>query len=86
MATRPNPVRLGFPLNYYQVTLNRHPDCDFEDKCLDKAAGNNWRGFTCADCIFFKRYRRMRIQINEIFRSFEQTEGVLDVYGIKVTN
>ena len=69
---RKNPIESERALTLYQVSIYRHPLCKYETKCLGKAIRKGWRGFSCKNCPFFKKYKRFKQQKNEIHAVYMQ--------------
>jgi len=63
---RRNPVELERALTLHQVYIHRHPLCRYDSKCLSKAIRNGWRGFSCLRCPFFRKYKKVKQQKDEI--------------------
>lgn len=57
-----NPTRLDEPIpvpssytgSFDYVDCIRQDECVFEADCIDYAAREDWSGFTCVKCIYFK--------------------------------
>ena len=69
---RRNPIKLERTLNCYGVLSHRHPDCPFYNKCLNKAVKKRWKSFSCIECSFFKKYLKMRKELNKVVSNYKQ--------------
>lgn len=63
---RRNPIECEKTLSLHQVYVHRHPYCRYESKCLNKAIRNKWKCFSCLKCSFFRKYKKIKQQENEI--------------------
>jgi hypothetical protein len=63
---RKNPIKLNRVLTLNQVYIHRHPFCKYDNKCLNKAIKNEWKSFSCLKCPFFRKYKKINQQKNEI--------------------
>jgi len=69
---RKNPIELERALTLRQVYMHRHPLCKYDSKCLSKAIRKGWKGFSCLKCPFFKKYKKLKQQKNEIHMVYMQ--------------
>jgi len=65
--TRANPIKLNRPINMVELDVHRHPDCSDYEKCLDKAVYKRWRGFSCLKCTFFRKYKKIRKRLDQLY-------------------
>jgi len=69
---RKNPIELERTLTLCQVYMHRHPFCKYDSKCLSKAIRKGWKGFSCLNCPFFKKYKKLKQHKNEIYVIYMQ--------------
>ena len=57
--------KLDETLTESETLLHRKDDCGNYDRCLDKAAINRWRSFSCIECREYKQERNLALRLRK---------------------
>lgn len=67
LMVRPVIVKLDRSIEFKEVSLHRHINCERYERCLLKAGKKDWEGFSCIKCPIFKEYIRIRKKFESEF-------------------